>query len=67
MWLDALAALVGAWVGVASVAGVAAAVAVGKLRGGNGPAAMARVVTPDIDVEQTAKDVLAALSKLDHH
>ena len=70
MWVDAVAALVGAWLGVASVAGVASLVALRKMGNfkkegsANLSVPLAQVMTPDIDVEQVASDVLAALAKL---
>lgn len=66
MWLDAVGALVGAWLGVASVAAVAALVAVRKMGSfGKAPGVrVAHVETPDIDVEQVASDVLSALAKM---
>ncbi len=67
MWYDALAAFLGAWAGVGSVAGIGAWVALRKLGTGRKAALVVPAVTPDIDVAQVSKDVLEALSKLDLH
>ena len=64
-WLDAVGALVGAWLGVASVAAVAARFAVRKMTGGRGPVTRTfGAAPPDLDVEQVASDVLSALAKM---
>lgn len=63
MWLDAIGALVGAWAGIVSVA--VAAICVARKKMGLAKVSLpVPTVTPDIDVEQVSKDVLAALANL---